>query len=226
MKSYHLILGTLAAATFLSTSFGSIADQPVKEKPSAVVVETTTMAKKSIAVNTASSLLNWNAKKVGGEHSGTIKILKGALEVDNSKVVGGNFVIDMATIENTDVTNATFNQKLVDHLKSDDFFSVERNPTAVFTITKAVPVKAKAGEANYTITGDLAIKGITHSITFPATINLTDQSAEATAKIELDRIKWDIKYRSGLIGTAADKIIDDTFTIDLKLVAGGKSKQI
>ena len=113
------------------------------------------------------------------------------------------------------------NAKLTGHLKSEDFFSVEKHPTSTFTLTKVAPiVKAKAGQPNYTVTGNLSIKGITHPVTFPAVVKLSGDNAEATAKFEVDRTKWDIKYRAAIIGTAADKIIDDNFTIDLKIVAG------
>ena len=175
----------------------------------------------SLAVDPAKSILTWNAKKVGGEHSGNVKIAKGVLNVDSDKLVGGNFVMDMTSITDTDITNETFNKKLTDHLKSEDFFSVEKHPTSTFKITKVEPISgAKAGEANYTITGDLSIKGISHPVTFPATVKLSGNSAEATAKFDIDRTKWDIKYRAAIIGTAADKIIEDNFTIDLKVVAG------
>lgn len=176
-------------------------------------------------VNTAKSNITWNAKKVGGEHTGTVKIAKGALNVDSNKITGGNFIMDMTSITDTDITNEGMNAKLTNHLKSEDFFSVEKNPTSTFTITKAEPIaKAKAGAPNYSITGDLTIKGITNSITFPATVKMEGNSAEATAKFDIDRTKWDIKYRAAIIGTAADKIIDDNFTIDLKIVAGKSEK--
>jgi polyisoprenoid-binding protein YceI len=130
----------------------------------------------------------------------------------------------MTSITDVDITNEGMNQKLTGHLKSDDFFSVEKNPTSTFTITKVTPIaKAKAGGPNFTITGNLTIKGITNPITFPAMVKANGASAEALAKIDIDRTKWDIKYRSGLLGTAADKIIDDTFTLDVKLVAGKSS---
>ena len=188
---------------------------------------TTAVAATAIPVNTAGSTMTWNAKKFGGEHTGTVKLADGTLEVNGGKLVGGNFVIDMASIKVTDITEAGPNQKLTGHLKSDDFFSVEKHPTSAFKITKVSPVAGtKAGEANYTITGDLTIKGITNSITFPATVKVAENAAEAYAKIEVDRTKYDIKYRSGMLGTAADKVIYDTFTIDLKLKAGAESETL
>lgn len=217
MKSYPVLLSALALATLLysSDAAAGAADNPVKKAATTAVAATT------LPVNTASSTMTWNAKKFGGEHSGNVKLASGNLEVNGRKLVGGSFVMDMTSITDTDITNENFNKKLTDHLKSEDFFSVEKHPTSTFKITKVTPVAApKAGEPNYTITGDLTIKGITNAVTFPATVKINGKSAEAVAKIELDRTKWDIKYRSGMLGTAADKVIEDTFTIDLKLIAG------
>jgi hypothetical protein len=53
---------------------------------------------------------------------------------------------------------------------------------------------------------------------------MSNNSAVASAKFDVDRTKWDIKYRAAIIGTAADKIIDDNFTIDLKIVANKADK--
>ncbi len=127
--------------------------------------------------------------------------------MENSKLVGGNFTLDLTTIEDTDLTNASMNEKLVGHLKSEDFFSVEKHPTSTFKITKSEIIpNAKKGSHNYIITGDITKKDITHSITFPAAVSFNGNTAQATAKIEIDRTKWDIKYRSGFLGTAADKL--------------------
>jgi len=128
--------------------------------------------------------------------------------------------MDMSSITVTDITNETMNGKLTSHLKSEDFFSVEKFPASTFTITKAAPIAgAKAGEANYTIIGNLYIKGVTKAITFPATVNIMNNIAEASATFEVDRTQWNIKYRAAIIGTAADKIIEDNFTIILKVVS-------
>jgi polyisoprenoid-binding protein YceI len=174
-----------------------------------------------LKADAAKSKINWTATKFGGEHTGTVKLANGILKVEGDKLKGGSFEMDMTTIEDTDLTNASMNEKLTNHLKSDDFFSVEKNPKSTFKITKAEPIaNAKAGSPNYNITGDLTIKGNTHPITFPATVKISGDMAEASAKVVVNRIQWDIKYRSGLLGTAADKIIHDDFTIDFNIVAG------
>lgn len=214
MKKHHILLSGLALATLLFAAPVNAGNLPANETTESAAAGNT------LQVNTAASTMKWNAKKVGGEHYGTIKLAKGNLDVKGSKLVGGTFTIDMSTIVVEDITRAESNKRLTDHLKSDDFFGVEKHPNATFTITKATPLKVKAGEPNYTITGNLTIKGITNPISFPALVTIDGKNATAAATIAVDRTKYDIKYRSGLIGTAADKIIDDNFTIDLKLTAG------
>lgn len=210
-----LLLSTVAMAMLLNPTGATTTDAFVATDTTVTAPET------GLRVNTESSTLKWNAKKFGGEHYGTIRLAEGTLLVNGSKLTGGSFTIDMTSIVVEDITRADSNKKLTDHLKSDDFFSVDKFNTSTFKITKATPIaKAKKGQPNYTITGDLTIKGITKPITFPAIVNVTGKTAEAEANIEVDRTKYDIKYRSGLMGTAADKIIDDTFTISLKLNAG------
>ncbi|GAA4424886.1 YceI family protein [Pontibacter saemangeumensis] len=221
MKNYPVLLSALALAAMLQSSNVAATDKPSTGSVTAAAAVT------SLPVNTAASTMTWNAKKFGGEHSGTVQLANGTLDVNGRKLVGGSFEVDMTSITDTDITNPEFNKKLTDHLKSEDFFSVDKNPVSTFKITKVTPIaKPKAGAPNYTITGDLTIKGITNAITFPATVRIDGKSAEADAKIELDRTKWDIKYRSGMLGTAADKVIDDTFTIDLKLKAGAAAQSL
>jgi polyisoprenoid-binding protein YceI len=176
-----------------------------------------TTAKKPVAykVDLAKSNTKWHAKKVTGEHFGTINISNGSLNVDGNKITGGAFEIDMNSIKCTDITDAGYNAKLVGHLKSDDFFSVEKNPKAKFVIKK---VEGKGD--SYNITGDLTIKGITNSITFPATVKTDAKGLNATAKIVLDRSKWDIRYGSKtFFPNIGDKMINDDFEIDLALAA-------
>jgi polyisoprenoid-binding protein YceI len=179
-----------------------------------------------LKADTQKSVVKWSGKKVTGEHNGTVSMADGSLQVENGKLKGGSFEIDMNSITNADLTDVEYNAKLVGHLKSDDFFAVDKHPKAVFKITKATPVtNAKADAENYTITGDLTIKGITHSITFPANVKITDNKAEATAKFDVDRTKYDIKFRSGnFFQNLGDNMIYDNFTIDLKLVANEEAR--
>ncbi len=180
---------------------------------------------KLLTADTRQSSLVWTGRKIGGDHTGNISLASGSLQVEKNKLIGGSFEIDMNSITNTDITNAEYNGKLVGHLKSDDFFGVEKHPKAVFKITKATPVaKAKAGENNYQITGDLTIKGKTETIHFPAVVKLNGNAAEAVAKIVVDRSKFDVRYGSpSFFADLGDKAIDNEFIIDLKLVTAAQA---
>ncbi|CAN5366340.1 YceI family protein [soil metagenome] len=212
MKNLNITFTLFFIAIFMNLNFAHAAGNPEVGEIAEVV---------ELKADAAKSKVNWTATKVGGEHTGTVKLANGILKVEGNKLKGGSFDMDMTTIQDTDITNASMNEKLTNHLRSEDFFSVEKNPTSTFKITKAEPIaNAKAGSPNYNITGDLTIKGITNPVSFPGTVKISGDMAEASAKVEVNRIKWDIKYRSGLLGTAADKIIYDNFTIDFNIVAG------
>jgi polyisoprenoid-binding protein YceI len=162
------------------------------------------------------SEVKWNGKKVTGEHYGTIQLKHGTVKVKDGKIAGGTFVMDMTSIVNEDISNESMNAKLVGHLKSDDFFSVEKHPAARLVLKE---VKHKGGD-DYTFTGHLTIKEITHPVTFATTSSIKDGKLASKGKIEVDRTLYDIKFRSGkFFPDLGDNLIYDTFTLDFDVVA-------
>jgi len=177
------------------------------------------VAQTTYTVNTSKSTLKWLAKKVTGQHDGTVPVKSGSLTVNKDQITGGEFVLDMTSIKVTDIKDAETNGKLVGHLNSDDFFSVDKYKEAHFKVTKVV---AKAGKDGTTheITGDLTIKGITNSITFPAKVTLANSGFIAAAKFTINRTKWDIKYGSAsFIDGIGDKAIYDDIEFDLYITS-------
>jgi polyisoprenoid-binding protein YceI len=167
-------------------------------------------------VDTKNSTLLWTARKVTGSHNGAVPISAGALVLDGKNIKEGNFEIDLSGLTVTDLTNPNSNAKLVGHLKSEDFFSAEKFPKANFILTSAT---VKSG-TEYLIKGKLTIKGITNEIEFPAQVVKEAKKITATAKITIDRTKFDIRYRSkNFFENLGDKAIEDNFDLDLKLVA-------
>ncbi len=210
------------SALFAATLFVSAGTVATAQTTKVVAVAKTKSGKTAIYnVDAAKSQLTWNGKKVTGEHTGTINLGAGQLLVSGNKVTGGSVDIDMTSIKNTDLTDAEYNGKLIGHLKSDDFFSVEKNPKATFKITSLTPIKgAKAGQPNHTVKGNLTIKGITNAITFPATVAVNNGTASAKGVAILDRTKWDIRYGSkSFFANIGDKAINDDFTLDFNIVA-------
>ncbi|MEX0988389.1 MAG: YceI family protein [Bacteroidales bacterium] len=171
-------------------------------------------------VNDKSSL-TWKGTKPGGEHIGVIKVVKGKVKTEGTAITGGNFTIDMNTIVNKDLTNESFNKKLVDHLRSEDFFHTEAHPEANFKIKSVVAERSsKDGfTANHKVTGDLTIRGITHQISFPANIKVDEASVKAkSGEIVLDRTKWNVNYQSRKVfAELKDNYIHDEMYITLDL---------
>lgn len=176
----------------------------------------TAKQEKAYTVNTKKTTAAWLGTKVTGKHNGNIQIADGKLITTGKNISGGTITFDMNSITNIDLTDKEWNDKLVGHLKSDDFFGVAKFPTAKFEITKTT---LKSGE-EYDITGKLTIKGITQEIRFPAVIKVTDNLVITVAKITVDRTKFDIKYGSAsFFESIGDKAIDNDFVLDVNVVA-------
>lgn len=176
---------------------------------------TTRRAEEIYKVDTQKSSIEWIAGKVTGEHRGTVKLGGGSLALEDNTIKSGNFSIDMKTMACTDLKGSSA-QSLLGHLKGEDFFSIEKYPTATFALTKIGPIENN----QVTITGNLTIKGISNSISFPANIKKQKNSVIATAKnVKVDRTKYDIRYRSrSFFGDIGDKAIDDDFLLNISLV--------
>jgi polyisoprenoid-binding protein YceI len=169
----------------------------------------TTVAAQSKKIDAAKSSINWLAKKVTGEHSGTVNLKEGTLVFKGGKVSGGSFIVDMKSVTATDLTGEYLG-KLNGHLKSEDFFNVEKFPTATLVFKK---IAAKASGV-YTVTANLTIKGITKPITF----DLTTTSNSATTTLMVDRTIYDIKYGSkSFFDSIGDKAIDNEFELKVAL---------
>lgn len=177
--------------------------------------------KSAFEIDTKASKVTWNAKKVTGEHTGNVALNAGNVWVEKNEVVGANVNIDMNSISCTDLTDAEWNKKLVGHLKSDDFFSVDKHPKATFEINSV----KKGSNGDYTVSGKLTIKGITNDISFPAKVNVTDGLVKANGTAKLDRTKWDIRYGSGkFFEGLGDKMIYDEFDITFDITAKSKTE--
>jgi len=171
-----------------------------------------------IKVNTDASSLIWTGYKLTSSHEGTIQLKSGELEIKDGKLVGGEFIIDMTSIKNTDIEDEEYRTKLEKHLKDDDFFGVEKYSEAKLRITKVIAPKTEGG--NYQITADLTIKGITHSINFSSEVKINNDAFLATSTIKFDRTKWDIKYNSGsFFDNLGDYMILDEVQLKLFLLS-------
>ena len=171
---------------------------------------------KDYKVDPKASTIEWEAKKVTGQHNGTISFGSSTLKVEKKKISGGTLSVDMTTIADTDLGTSPMNAKLIGHLKSDDFFGVEKFPQSTLEVKK---VEAKSGNV-YHFTADLTIKGITNPLEFDAEVVDASGQLTATGVMTINRAKFNIKYGSGsFFQGLGDKLIYDDFTLKFKLVA-------
>lgn len=182
----------------------------VKSIMAAIIIATITFAFNNpidgkVDVNVEKSSVTWKGYKVTGSHHGTIDLKDGSLTFDDGKLTGGTFEIDMTTIDTKDL-EGEWKTKLDGHLKSDDFFGIEKYPTAKLVFTK---VKS-TGKNSYEVKGDLTVKGITKPITF----DLSVYGNKATANVKIDRTKYDVRYGStSFFDDLQDKAIYDEFDL-------------
>ncbi len=164
------------------------------------------------------SEIMWKGYKPTGSHYGSVQLKEGYFSVKDNQLNGGKFVVDMTTIEDLDMPkDDPYNQKLVSHLKSDDFFYVEKFPVATFEITS---VKPDEGD-KFLIEGNLAIRDSVKSITFPAQVTIKDNELNFVSDtIKIDRTEFGIKYKSKkFFDNLKDKFINDLFDLSVKLKA-------
>lgn len=169
-----------------------------------------------LAVSTKTSQVDWIGKKVTGQHTGTINIKEGTINLHDGHLSTGKIVMDMNSITNTDMPKDQGGDKLIGHLNSPDFFDVKNNSTATLDITSFKKTEGNKHE----VSGTLTIKGISKPITFPATIEMKDGKLGAYAEVKVDRTLYDIKYGSGkFFEGLGDKMIDDEFIVKFKIAA-------
>lgn len=166
---------------------------------------------KKVTIDTEKSNVVWIGKKVTGKHTGTLSFQEGYLEMDGNTITGGLFIIDMSTLQVTDLEAGKGKEKLEGHLNSADFFGVEEHPTATFRITEV----SNNSDNSYSLSGKLTIKGHSENIT----VVLKKEDNTATATFDVDRTKYGIRYgSSSFFDGLKNKAINDKFELTASLV--------
>jgi len=209
-----LAIGILSLAIFLAAC-----EDPAANKPKAQTTATATNTATNLSVNTTATVptstievkgtalpispenskVEFTGSKVTGKHDGGFKQFKGTIDLVNNKPEESRVSVD---IDTTSIFSDT--DKLTEHLKTADFFEVEKYPKATFVSTKIVADAAK-GAGNYTVMGDMDLHGQKKSITFPAKITVGDAEVAVDADFSINRKDFGIVYT----GKTDDLIRDD-----------------
>ena len=182
IKSYFLLTLLLMA----TAAFGSIKPTPV-----------------------TAATIEWKGYKIAYERWGTIELESGELDFENGILIGGNFVVDMTTIQVTSLEGGK-KANLEKHLRSDDFFGVKQYPIATMVITAV-----EKNSDGYNVTGDFTIKGQTHPVIFPMSVD----GNMAIAKVKIDRSKYNVRYGSdSFFDNLGNRAIYNEFDLNVELI--------
>ncbi|MDO5615942.1 MAG: YceI family protein [Cruoricaptor ignavus] len=163
------------------------------------------------------SNVNWwgykLAKTESSSHTGTVNVTSGNIVMKGNTIAGGTFVLDMNSINATDLSGE-YQTKLNNHLKDGDFFETNKFPTAVYKITSVK--KSKNKDYKYVVNGNLTAKGKTNPVSFLANITMSNGTLKLVSdKFSFDRQKFDIAYKSGM----KDVVIKDDIDMKVELTA-------
>ncbi len=201
-------------------------------------------AAETLAINTDASTVTWIGYKPTGKHNGTIGITDGSMTVENGGISSASFTIDINSLTVLDIpAEEESNGKLKGHLMSPDFFDAATHPTATFDLVEASAFSAdmsvedkeefeteftpaKASEIMVTnpthmITGNLTMRGVTKSVSFPASVSLSEGSVSAVANFNIDRTAWNLSYgdEANAVDKAKDKFIYNTVNVGFEITA-------
>lgn len=214
-----LLLFASGILVLAACNSGSDADKAaVSEKQEAASTEGA-----SYVVDTTTSKLEWYAAKQTGKHNGDFVLEDGTLAVNDGQLSGGVININVSGLAVNDLEGED-KGKLEGHLKSPDFFQVDKFPAAKFEITKveatdSASTSTLAG-ATHIISGNLTLKDSTKNVTFPAKVSLDDNKLSAKADFVIDRTDWGINYKGP--NNPQDWFIKKEVNLKLDVVASKK----
>lgn len=176
----------------------------------------------TFVADTAASRIRFTGHGVGKNHPGVFRLSSGSVAVANNQITGGIFTINIKSME-LEQKGGMFDEKLHPHLMSGDFFDADKFGTAKFEITNVEPYQANSSDtsivegANFRISGNFTLKDVTKNISFPARVDLDENTLKAKGNFDIDRRQWSMNY--GNDKTLGDKFISETVNIELDLQA-------
>lgn len=213
MKKSLLILVAASTSLLAGCSYNAEApaatNVPDENKP----VQETVIKDGRHPINASSSIIAWTGSNVVGKtHKGMVSLKEGYIDTVDSKLAGGSFVIDMATISDNDGSDM-----LVKHLSGQDFFDTASYPESKLVITSIEP---DSGRPEYYLAkADLTIKNKTNQISFGITLEGEGKAIIAKTNFSIDRTLWDVRYGSGkFFQDLGDKMIKDEISYDISLI--------
>lgn len=186
-----------------------------KSKVSIEKTESIILPKGEYQIDKTKSVVRWIGRTPVKFHDGTIDIQEGNFSVDDNGILNGNIIIDMESINCTDLSGGG-KKSLEEHLMNDDFFSVNKFKTSKINISSEM----KPNNGLIDFKGNLEIKNISNPISFKSSISKTPEGKyTASSKLTFDRSMYNVKYKSkSFFDDLGDKFINDDIEIELEII--------
>lgn len=208
---------TSFAALILSAAMLSACDNPADatfttdatDAKEVTPVETPAEAQ-TLALDGENTTIEWTGSKpTGSKHDGGFKTLAGTATVTEDALLSMEATIEIPSMWSD-------NDKLTAHLLNGDFFDVETYPQSSFVSTEIrAATEAERAETSadvtHWVTGNFTLRGVTKSISFPATVKAEESAYLFNAEFDIDRSQFGMDY--GLANAA----IRDEVVIRLKI---------
>ena len=175
-------------------------------------------ANDTLFVDIENSDIDWIGRKVTGEHFGTLNLADGWVIMQEDSFIGGKFIFDMTSINNTDIESPEWKKKLEDHLMAEDFFFVDSFPNAILEIKYHHTIIEENKTIREGVLADLTIRGMTHEIKFPFILTQSKNIHAGEGSVDIDRTLYNIQYKSGkFFDDLGDHLIYDDFTVQFRV---------
>lgn len=154
-------------------------------------------------------VLTWKGKAAFSSYylSGTLNAASSSLIIQNEKIIDGKIILDMLSLD-------AENDQLQSHLRSKDFFEVDKYQKAIFLLNK----EALIVDGKTVLSGDLTIKEKTLPVDIVTTVTLCSGNPKVSGKLIVDRTKFGIYYNSpNFFENLKEHAIDDEFELVFEL---------
>jgi|TARA_B110000914_G_scaffold178075_1_gene159782 polyisoprenoid-binding protein YceI len=160
-------------------------------------------------LNIQQSTMKWTGKQITSKtHYGSLKFKSGDVLFKDGLISKGKFIVDMTSLLVEDLQGEN-KGKLEGHLKSDDFFSIDKFEESSLIISNSSKIPNGVNAS-----GTLTIKGLSHPIDF----KILKKGDSWLGSLIFDRSKYNVQFRSGnFFENLGDKLILDFIKIETTL---------
>jgi polyisoprenoid-binding protein YceI len=145
--------------------------------------------------------------------------VRGRFDKFEGTIVTADDPLASSVTASVDMTSISTGQEQRDaHIRSADFFEVEKYPEMTFASTGI-----KAAEEGYVLEGDLTIKGVTRPVAFDLEINGFGPDAYGGTRVgfsaitKINRKDFGVSFDGPIPGVPGGAVVSDAITVNLEI---------